>query len=601
MGTDLPIRGTSVQGFLEDSMKNHEGTSDSASPAVHGWHQLDWGHINRSVRKTQLRIAQATRDNDWRRVGRLQRLLTRSFYGRCWAVKRVTENRGRRTPGVDGQTWGTPKAKWTAVSRLSKTRGYRPRPLRRVWIPKPGKTERRPLGIPTMLDRAMQALYLLALEPVVETTSDPRSYGFRPDRSTADAMVELFHLLSPKTGPQWVMDADIKSFFDKISHDWLLKSVPMDKGMLRKWLKAGVIDRHTLTATEDGTPQGGIISPCLANATLNGLETELKAHLCEQFGKTRGSKLKVNVVRYADDFVILAGSEELLEETIRPWVETFLAVRGVELSPVKTQITHIERGFDFLGWNFRKYVLKSHHKGSKLLIKPTKKNAQAFYRKVREVVRSSGDMTQEALIGRLNPILRGWASYHSPVVAKETFSSLDKLIHWRLRRWAKRRHPKKSILWIRKKYFHSIGERNWVFAKPYKAEQGEVQYKQLYLLADTAIVRQERLPGAYSPFDPQHELKWEALRIRRMQHKLRYRKQVLRLFSRQQGKCALCGSAISKDTGWHDHHIVRRVDGGSDTLKNRALLHPNCHAQLHSQHGSVALRHSGIRDIRSSS
>lgn len=427
MGTDLPIRGTSVQGFLEDSMKNHEGTSDSASPAVHGWHQLDWGHINRSVRKTQLRIAQATRDNDWRRVGRLQRLLTRSFYGRCWAVKRVTENRGRRTPGVDGQTWGTPKAKWTAVSRLSKTRGYRPRPLRRVWIPKPGKTERRPLGIPTMLDRAMQALYLLALEPVVETTSDPRSYGFRPDRSTADAMVELFHLLSPKTGPQWVMDADIKSFFDKISHDWLLKSVPMDKGMLRKWLKAGVIDRHTLTATEDGTPQGGIISPCLANATLNGLETELKAHLCEQFGKTRGSKLKVNVVRYADDFVILAGSEELLEETIRPWVETFLAVRGVELSPEKTQITHIERGFDFLGWNFRKYVLKSHHKGSKLLIKPTKKNAQAFYRKVREVVRSSGDMTQEALIGRLNPILRGWASYHSPVVAKETFSSLDKL------------------------------------------------------------------------------------------------------------------------------------------------------------------------------
>ena len=194
-------------------MKNHEGSSDSAPSAVDAWHQLDWGHINRSVRKTQLKIAQATRDNDWRRVGRLQRLLTRSFYGRCWAVKRVTENRGRTTPGVDGQTWGTPKAKWTAVSKLSKTRGYRPKPLRRVWIPKPGKTERRPLGIPTMLDRAMQALYLLALEPVVETTSDPRSYGFRSDRSTADAMVELFHLLSPKTGPQWVMDADIKNFF----------------------------------------------------------------------------------------------------------------------------------------------------------------------------------------------------------------------------------------------------------------------------------------------------------------------------------------------------------------------------------------------------
>ncbi|WP_185267598.1 group II intron reverse transcriptase/maturase [Halopseudomonas xiamenensis] len=581
-------------------MKSHKGTSDSASPTAQGWHQLDWSRINQAVRKTQLQIAQATRDNDWRRVGRLQRMLTRSFHGRCWAVKRVTENRGRKTPGVDGQTWGTPKAKWTAVSRLSRTRGYRPMPLRRVWIPKPGKAEKRPLGIPTMLDRAMQALYLLALEPVVETTSDPKSYGFRSDRSTADAMVELFHLLSPKTGPQWVMDADIKSFFDRISHDWLTKSIPMDKTMLRKWLKAGVVDQHTLMATEDGTPQGGIISPCLANATLNGLETELKAHLCEQFGKTKGSKLKVNVVRYADDFVVLASSKELLEETIKPWIESFLAVRGVELSAEKTQVTHIENGFDFLGWNFRKYSLKSHRKDSKLLIKPADKNVQAFYRRIREVIRSSGELTQEALIGRLNPMLRGWANYHSPVVAKETFSSLDSLIHWRLWRWAKRRHANKSAMWIRKKYFHSIGGRNWVFAKPYKTEQGEAGYRQLYQLAGTAIVRHKRLPGAYNPFDPEHELKWEALRIQRMQHKLRYRKQVLWLFIRQQGKCALCGYAISKETGWHDHHIVRRVDGGPDTLDNRAVLHPNCHAQLHSRHGSVALRHSGIRDIRSS-
>jgi RNA-directed DNA polymerase len=228
----------------------------------------------------------------------------------------------------------------------------------------------------------MQALYLLALEPVIETTSDPKSYGFRTDRSTADAMVELFHLLAPKTGPQWVMDADIKSFFDRISHDWLIKSIPMDKVVLKKWLKAGVVDQHKLMATEDGTPQGGIISPCLANATLNGLETELKAHLCERFGNTKGSRLKVNVVRYADDFVVLANSKELLEEIIKPWVETFLAVRGVELSAEKTQITHIESGFNFLGWSFRKYAPKSHRKDSKLLIKPAKKNVKAFYRRV---------------------------------------------------------------------------------------------------------------------------------------------------------------------------------------------------------------------------
>ena len=600
MGNGLPIMGLVRPGYLEDCMKSHNGTSDSASPAAQGWHQLDWSKIYPAVRKTQLQIAQATRENDWRRVGRLQRLLTRSFYGRCWAVKRVTENRGRKTPGVDGEIWGTPQAKWNAISQLSKIRGYRPKPLRRVWIPKPGKTEKRPLGIPTMLDRAMQALYLLALEPAVEMTSDPKSYGFRSDRSTADAMVELFHLLSPKTGPQWVMDADIKAFFDRISHDWLIKSIPVDKKMLRKWLKAGVVDQRTLMATEDGTPQGGIISPCLANATLNGLETGLKAHLCEQFGKTKGSKLKVSVVRYADDFVVLASSKELLEETIKPWIVTFLAERGVELSAEKTQITHIETGFDFLGWNFRKYAPKSHRRVPKLLIKPAKGNVQALYRRVREVIGSSGAMTQGALIGRLNPILRGWSNYHSPVVAKETFNKLDHIIFWRLWRWAKRRHPNKSAKWIRKKYFHSIGGRNWVFAKPYKNEQGEVKYRQLYELASTDIVRHKRLPGAYSPFDPEHELKWEKLRAERMRHKLRYSKEILKLLIRQEGKCALCGHEISKETGWHDHHIVRRVDGGPDTLRNRAVLHPNCHAQLHSQRMIQTLKYSGIRNSRSS-
>ena len=302
------------------------------------------------------------------------------------------------------------------------------------------------------------------------------------------------------------------------------------------------------------------------------------------------------MVRYADDFVVLASSKELLEETIKPWIESFLAVRGVELSPEKTQIKHIEDGFDFLGWSFRKYKPKSYRKDSKLLIKPAKKNVHTFYRQVRKAIKDSGFMTQEALIGRLNPILRGWANYHSPVVAQETFNSMDSQIFWRLWRWAKRRHSNKSTNWIRKKYFQSIGKRNWVFAKPYKTDEGEVKYRQLYQLAGTAIVRHKRLPGAYNPFDREHELKWEALRVQRMQHKLRYRGQILSLFRRQKGKCALCGHAISKETGWHDHHVIRRVDGGLDTLKNRTLLHPNCHAQVHSQHGQTLLKHSGLKD-----
>ncbi len=559
------------------------------------WHDLDWARIQQTVRKTQLKIAQATGEGNWRRVKRLQRLLTHSFYGRCLAVRRVTENRGRKTPGVDGETWGTPQAKLQAVGRLSKKRGYRPKPLRRVWIPKPGKPEKRPLGIPTMLDRAMQALYLQALEPVIESTSDPKSYGFRPDRSTADAMVELFHLLSPQTAPVWILEGDIKGFFDNINHEWLCRNVPMDRTVLRKWLKAGVIDRRQLMATEAGTPQGGIISPCLANATLNGLEAQLKCHLVQQMGKTKAQQAKVYVVRYADDFVVTAASKELLEDEVKPWVEQFLSVRGVALSREKTQTVHIHQGFDFLGWNFRKYVPKSPYRKAKLLIKPSKKNVTAFYRKVGEIIKNSGALTQDALIGQLNPVLKGWAQYHSPVVAKQTFSKLDSLIFWRLWRWAKRRHSKKSADWIRKKYFRSIGGQNWVFAYPYKNGKGERQFRRLYGLAETAIVRHKRLPGEYQPYDAAHELKWEALRVQRMQHKLRYRGQILSIFRRQKGLCALCGHAISKETGWHDHHVIRRVDGGPDTLSNRVLLHPNCHALVHSQHGKVTLRHCGLK------
>lgn len=578
-------------------MKTQPATSVASASfdGVKNWHDLDWARIQQSVRKTQLKIAQATREGDWRRVKRLQRLLTHSFYGRCLAVRRVTENRGRKTPGVDGETWGTPQAKLHAVGRLSKKRGYRPRPLRRVWIPKPGKHEKRPLGIPTMLDRAMQALYLQVLEPVVESTSDPKSYGFRPDRSTTDAMVELFHLLSPQTAPVWILEGDIKGFFDNINHEWLCWNVPMDRTVLRKWLKAGVIDRRQLMATEAGTPQGGIISPCLANATLNGLETQLKRHLVNKLGTRNAKKSKVQCVRYADDFVVTAASKELLEEEVKPWVEQFLSVRGVALSREKTQITHIHQGFDFLGWNFRKHVPKSPYRNAKLLIKPSKKNVSAFYRKVREIIKGSGALTQDALIGQLNPVLKGWAQYHSTVVAKQTFSKLDSLIFWRLWRWAKRRHPRKSADWIRKKYFRSIGGQNWVFAYPYKNGKGERQFRRLYELAETAIVRHKRLSGEYQPYDATQELKWEALRVQRMQHTLRYRGQILSIFRRQKGLCALCGHAISKETGWHDHHVIRRVDGGTDTLRNRVLLHPNCHALVHSRREKVTLRYGGQR------
>ena len=238
------------------------------------WGHLRWQECERKVRRLQARIVNATREGRWGKVKALQRLLTHSFYGRALAVKRVTENKGRNTPGVDGAIWSTPASKHKAIDTLRR-RGYQPQPLRRVHIPKAnGKT--RPLGIPAMKDRAMQALHLLALEPVAETTADLNSYGFRPERCTADAIAQCFVALAQEDCAAWVLEGDIRGCFDNISHEWMLNHVPTDTKVLRQWLKAGFVENRTLFPTEAGTPQGGIISPTLANLTLDGLERLLK-------------------------------------------------------------------------------------------------------------------------------------------------------------------------------------------------------------------------------------------------------------------------------------------------------------------------------------
>ncbi|MCI0996551.1 group II intron reverse transcriptase/maturase [Pseudomonas corrugata] len=548
--------------------------SHTAVPAPSGapqqWHDIDWCRVQRNVRVMQVRIAKACRENNWRRVKALQRMLTRSRSARYLAVRRVTENQGKRTAGVDRVLWDTPDAKWKAANGL-KRHGYKPRPLRRVFIPKSNGKER-PLGIPTMTDRAMQALYLLALAPIAETTGDPNSYGFRIERCTADAMGQLFVCLSKKVSAQWVLEADIKGCFDNINHDWLIANVPMDKAVLQKWLKAGVIHKGQLQATEAGTPQGGIISPTLANMVLDGLEAQLKQHL----GVTKAKKLKINVVRYADDFVITGGSKEVLENEIKPWVERFLAVRGLQLSPEKTHVVHIDQGFDFLGWNFRKY-------DGKLLIKPSKKNVKAFYSKVKEVISTHKTATQADLIRLLNPLLRGWAQYHQPVVAKKAYSRMDSTIFSALWHWAKRRHPNKSLDWVRRNYFRAYEGRNWIFATSVLKKDGTKTLAPMYLLASTPIERHRKVSGVFNPFDPSMEEMGEKLRMERMLKKLKYRKQVVRLFQGQRGLCPLCKQPITKVSGWHDHHIIHRSQGGGDTLDNRVLLHPVCHQQLHSR------------------
>lgn len=533
------------------------------------WHAINWQQVHQQVRGLQVRIAKATKEGQWRKVKTLQRLLTRSFSARALAVKRVTENQGKNTPGVDGESWGTPDAKWQAISRLTR-KGYKPKPLRRVYIPK-ANGKRRPLGIPTMLDRAMQALYLYALEPVSETTADRNSYGFRPKRSTADAIEQVFICLSRKNSAQWVLEGDIKGCFDNISHDWLLSNVLLDKAVLKKWLKAGYMESNRLNPTEAGTPQGGIISPVLANLALDGLEQVLESHFGVKNTK-KSYKHKVNYVRYADDFIITGISKELLENEVKPIVEAFMAERGLSLSKEKTTITHIADGFDFLGQNVRKY-------NGKLLIKPSRKNMRAVLDKIRSIVKNNKTVATHVLITKLNPVLRGWANYHRGVVAKETFNYVDYRVWKLLWQWCRRRHQNRHKRWIKKKYFKTVGNRNWVFRAPIPDSDRNTS---LIYTNDVPIKRHTKIKSEANLFDPEWELYFEQRLARRWKETLAGRKKLLSLWFNQNKRCLICDKPITFETWWNIHHIVEKCDGGSDLLNNLVLLHPNCHRQLHS-------------------
>jgi len=535
------------------------------------WLAIDWHSVHRAVRRLQARIVKATKEQRWGKVKALQHLITHSFSGKALAVKQVTENSGKRTPGVDQVVWKTPAKKEAAVHNL-KQRGYRPLPLRRLYIPK-SNGKMRPLGIPTMKDRAMQALYLLALDPVAESTADPNSYGFRKDRSTADAISQCFIVLARQHAAQWILEGDIKACFDQISHDWMLAHIPMDKAILRKWLKAGFIDENTFHLTEAGTPQGGVISPVAANLTLDGLETLLR----ERFPRpNRGRSPLVNMVRYADDFIITGGSKELLEAEVKPLVTEFFKARGLELSQEKTRITHIDEGFDFLGQNVRKY-------NGTLLIKPSRKKVCALLDNVRRVIKANKQAKPGSLIALLNPIIRGWTFYHRYVASKATFSKVDSAIFDCLWHWARRRHRNKPSRWIYKKYFEPLDGKRLVFRERSRGKDGKPILTRLFHAASVPIIRYVKIKGDANPYDPHWETYFERRLDLKMDRSPKRRKQLIRLWLRQGGLCSECGHKITRTTGWRSHKIIWRVFGGSDNMSNLVLLHPKCHTRVHNR------------------
>ena len=540
--------------------------ADAPSHKPIAWHAIDWAAVHGTVRRLQVRIEKAAQAGKWHKVRSLQRLLIHSFSARALAVRRVTENRGKNTPGVDGEVWDTPAKKARAIERLINRR-LAAQPLRRMYIPK-ANGKLRPLGIPTMLDRACQALHLLGLDPVAEVLGDPNSYGFRRERATADAIEQCFLILARKGSSQWILEADIEACFDRLSHDWLLDHIPMHKATLRKWLKAGYMEKYALHPTPEGSPQGGPISPVLANMALDGLEELLNKHFPSRHHK-------VYLVRYADDFIVTAAERATLEE-ILPRIEEFLAERGLRLSPTKTTITHINDGFDFLGQTVRKY-------NGKLLITPARKKQKALLDKVRTLIKTDGrSLSAIGLITRLNPIIRGWANYHRHVVSKRIFADIDHQIYLALWQWAKRRHRKKSSAWIHRTYMRPPGAQKATFQAWTTDKHGEKRLVTIFEASRVAIRRHVKVRAAANPYDPAWELYFEQRQVNKTRGETRHRPDIFTLLRLQEGRCPVCDQPITLETGWHNHHIRWRVFGGGDELENRILLHPTCHQQVHS-------------------
>jgi len=564
-----------------------EGSAGAASRNMMDWHAIDWRRVTQTVRRLQVRIVKATQQGRWGKVRALHHLLTHSLSGKALAVRRVTENQGKRTPGVDGITWDRPKQKAEVIAKL-RHRGYHALPLRRVYIAK-DNGRRRALGIPTMFDRAMQALYWLALDPIAETTADPNSYGFRTKRAPADAVEQCFTVLAKKHSPHWILKGDIRAAFDQLSHEWLLAHIPMERHILSQWLKAGYRERHRLYPTEAGTPQGGICSPVMLNMALDGLEARLRTAFPRQVwnGQKQGCP-KVNVLRFADDLLVTGETKALLEQEVKPVIEAFLRERGLELSPEKTGVRSIEEGADFLGQTLRKYH-------GKLLIKPAIKSIKALLRKVRGLIKANKSAAAGSLICLLNPLIRGWALYHRQVISAKVFQSVDHAIFQALWRWAKRRHSNKGVRWVKARYFTTVGTRRWVFSGEVRGPAGQRQAVRLYAAHSLPISRHTKIASGANPYDPRWDLYFEQRLAATMAASLKGRRTLLYLWKRQGGRCPHCGDAITPATGWHVHHKVSRLRGGTDAVDNHVLLHPNCHMYVHHSWDSLCKPHSVTR------
>jgi RNA-directed DNA polymerase len=542
------------------------------------WHNVNWRKANRIVRQLRQRIFKATQNGDIKRVRSLQRLMLRSYSNVLLSVRKATQdNQGRKTAGVDRVLVKTPLQRMKLTNDLAiNNNDWQPKPARRLYIPK-SNGKNRPLGIPTIRDRCLQAIVKNALEPYWEAKFEGSSYGFRPGRSVHDAIGKIYLSTRPNGTKKWVVDADISGCFDNINHHKLMSSIGNFPGrrLISAWLKAGYVDVSTFHRTETGIPQGGLISPLLANIALHGLEKHLGVkYNCR--GQIRGKRI---LVRYADDFVILCESEDdalQAKESTQEW----LKLRGLELSKEKTRIVHISEGFDFLGFNIKHYKVNNTKTGWKLLIKPSNKFVKKAKAKIRETFLKYHGQAVGLLIAEINPIIRGISEYCRKVVSSATFSSLDQYLYIRQIRYANRTHPNKPNKWKAGKYWGRLNlSRNsrWDF--------GDKKYG-AYMLKFSwfNIERHAMVIKTASPDDPSlgdyWEKKWQT---KAKSEATKYNKTKETVANRQGYRCTVCEESLFNDEPIDLHHIIPRCKGGKDEIRNLIWVHQYCHHKIHHQ------------------
>lgn len=488
------------------------------------------------------------------------------------SVRRVTQvNAGKNTAGVDKIIVKTPEARGNLADYLASFSPWQAKPARRVYIPKSGG-KLRPLGIPTITDRCLQAMVKNAIEPSWEARFEASSYGFRPGRGCHDAIANIYNIANPKNLKKWVVDADIKGCFDNIDHEFLLNTIGPVPGreLIRQWLKAGYVDKNVSYDTEAGTPQGGVISPLLANIALHGMEGFLCKNVLDKHRNIRNSRA---MVRYADDFVVFCESKtdaEQVQKNLTRWLDK----RGLSLSNEKTRIVHLTEGFDFLGFNIRHYKDPRTNTGDKQLIKPSNKSVQKIRDNLRDEWFKLQGSNVSAVIQKLNPIIRGWANYFRIGVASVTFAKLDNWMFHRELRYANHTHPTKPAHWKKGKYWGRLNpsrKDNWVFGN---RKTGVILQK----FAWSKIERHVMVKGTNSPDDPRLTEYWAK---RNSEKRKDLPPSLQKIAQNQKCVCPICGESLFNEEELHTHHVIPKSQGGKDTYNNLQLVHLYCHQQVH--------------------